>query len=159
MLTCDLATVSYSRACSTLNVEAQTCLDLVRNLVWAQAMLCEALYPSFTNRAWEQFLHLRGSCAMVGCKSLYGRFSKSGAPADVDGKLAALDIAVIKGHLLDAGVTLRWVPSKHQLGDSLTKGNAEAVDFLRSIMRSGRYVLNREGDVLEMKRAEKQTSS
>ena len=50
---------------------------------------------------------------------------------------------------------MRWCPSERQLADSMTKNTADAADLLRSVMKSGRYVLALEETVLAGKAQER----
>ena len=65
-------------------------------------------------------------------------------------------MAIMKQELRRLKVDLRWCASERNLADALTKDQAEPVDLLRAVMKSGEYVLASEESVLEQKAAEKE---
>ena len=66
----------------------------------------------------------------------------------------ALDIAVMRDDLARGNTVLRWVDTKAQLADTLSKARGDS-DLLRSVLRSGKLVIVDEPTAMEMKKQER----
>ena len=77
-------------------------------------------------------------------------------PVGVSDKVAALDLVAVRSHLGRLQCRVRWIPTRIQLADSLTKNDAEAIDLLRSCMRRGRYEICDEDTAMEARALEKE---
>lgn len=144
------------RACSsTLAAEAQAALDGVRHAEWLTALLSECLYQEFDLEERESFLCGRMAAAITDCKSLYDHCHKEGSAGTLSDKSGALDVVQLKQSLTRLNLPLRWAPTKVQLADGLTKSDADALDYLRATMRSGRYELCDEEKTMTMRAEEK----
>ena len=145
------------RACtSTLAAEVQTLLEGIRSMQWMGAMLAEAKFPDFTLRDRDEYIKKVSGPLMTDCKSAYDNIKNVGCPSGLKDLTAGLDVAIVKQELRRLGVALRWCPSERNIADGLTKDAAEPADLLRSILKSGEYVLAAEETVLQRKAEEKE---
>ena len=141
---------------STLAAESQAALDGLRHMEWMSALLAECVYSEFSLEEREDFISPHLSVLMVDCKSVFDHLNSQGCPSSVSDKVAALDLVAIRSHLRRLGVSCRWIPTRIQLADSLTKNDAEAIDLLRSTMRRGRYEISDEDEAMEARAHEKE---
>ena len=51
--------------------------------------------------------------------------------------------------------SVRWIPTDRMLADGMTKEAADALDLLRACMRSGKYQVSPEEDVLQWRASER----
>jgi len=87
-------------------------------------------------------------------KSVYDALTRrKNTAAAVDGKRTAIDLAVLRLELLRSNVHVRWVDTRWQLADPLTKRTK--TDFLRGVMAEGRYRLVAEATALLDKAAQR----
>ena len=68
-------------------------------------------------------------------KSLYDYVKKQGSIPD--NKRLLLDLEIIRDQVRDDGVELRWVDTKHQLADAMTKDATSAADYLHLVLKTG----------------------
>lgn len=137
------------RACSsTLSAEGQAALDGARHVEWIGSLLCECLYSDFAIEEREPFLPQHMAAAITDCKPLYDHCSKEGGPATLADKSGALDVVVLRQTLARMKMPLTWGPTKVQLADSLTKPDADAMDYLRGVIRRGKYKLADEEETM-----------
>ena len=113
---------------STLAAESQAALDGLRHMEWMSALLAQCVYSEFSLEEREEFISPHLSVLMVDCKSVFDHLNSQGCPSSVSDKVAALDLVAIRSHLRRLGVSCRWIPTRIQLADSLTKNDAEAID-------------------------------
>jgi hypothetical protein len=144
------------RACSsTLAAESQAALDAIRHQEWVAILLGEALFREFSVEDREQWMPALVSPLMTDCKSLFDLTNTALGTSSQQDKTAAIDVVVLRDHMSRLSIPMRWCPSERQLADSMTKNTADAADLLRSVMKSGRYVLALEETVLAGKAQER----
>ena len=122
---------------------------------WCLLILAEALDGPFSLRDVDSVLRRRAPIGMTDCRSLYDHLISLGSGGVLDDKRTAIDIAIIRQSTVRSGLEPRWCPTDRMAADGLTKDKGEPLDFLRSILSSGRYQLADEQLVLDRKREER----
>jgi hypothetical protein len=142
---------------STLAAETQQALNTARELAWTATLLSEIIHGHID-------LEVRGhvvqetvpTTLVVDCKSLYDLLV---APTVATGsgrdREASVDVIMLRQVVEEIGAEVRWVPAARQLGDSMTKDSAEAVDSLKGAITEGRYAIGLESRALEIRAAAK----
>ena len=139
---------------STLSAEAQS-MSLASSMCeWIALFLSEALDGPSCPRTFWNHKDKRLVMIVTDCKSLYDHLSSQSSPT-LDDRRTAIDFVILRDSVSRLGASLRWIPTDRMLADSLTKESVEAFDLLRACMRSGRYQISPESNVLEMRAKER----
>ena len=87
-------------------------------------------------------------------KSIYDALTRPTSTAStISDKRTAIDLAIIRDELRRSKGCIRWIDTKHQLADSLTK--VMSPDLLRYVIGTGKYQIKDELDALRLKEVAK----
>ena len=111
---------------------------LNKNLEWKNPKRVLQELPPSMSTATFMFQRLPPAVAVTDCKSLFDLVTRT-APLNCQEFRTLLQARAIKD-LLEEGVQLRWVHSRAQLADSLTKVMENS--FLRHTLQIGQYRLS-----------------
>ena len=117
-------------------------------LEWGKTMMAEALHHGVFDLLERE--HGSGrvySCVVTDYKSVFDHIKNPGSKT-LEDQRASLDILVIKDSLLRTSTQRRWCPTKLQCADALTKDGALPADGLRAMLRTGRYAIAPEEEVM-----------
>jgi|OM-RGC.v1.028824204 hypothetical protein len=89
-------------------------------------------------------------------KSVYDHLISPASTGTLLDKFVAIDVAIVKDTMRTYGIRGRWAPSALQLGDGLTKMNAESCDTLRGVINLGKYQLKSETEALRLRAEERE---
>jgi hypothetical protein len=142
---------------STLAAETQQALNTARELAWTATLLSEISHGHIDLEVRGQVVQETvPTTLVVDCKSLYDLLV---APTVATGsgrdREASVDVIMLRQVVEEIGAEVRWVPAARQLGDSMTKDSAEAVDSLKGAITEGRYAIGLESRALEIRAAAK----
>ena len=88
------------------------------------------------------------------CKSLFDDLKSPSAPS-LDDRRTSIDIVIIRESAGRMKASIRWIPTDRMLAGGVTKESADALDLLRACMKSGKYQVSPEKDVLEWRATER----
>ena len=140
---------------STLSGEAQAYAAASGMAEWSLLLLAECMDGPFRLENTVEVLRRRKPIGITDCRSLYDHLISLGNGGTLDDKRTAIDVAIIRQSIVRTGLDPRWVPTGHMIADAMTKDKAEAIDLLRSVLRSNRYQLADEDTVLERAKIER----
>eukprot|EP00971_Amphidinium_carterae_P053038 1044771-Amphidinium_carterae.1 len=132
---------------STLAAEAQATGEGIGVLDWCKVFLEACIQESFDLKLWENGVSCRPSLVLTDCKSVYDSLSQLWSTGVAD-KRTAIDLAIIREALSKDLSKCRWIDTKFQLVDSLTKRSVSP-DFLRQVIQAGTYQVVEECQELE----------
>eukprot|EP00971_Amphidinium_carterae_P301708 5993898-Amphidinium_carterae.5 len=139
---------------STLAAEAQATGEGIGLLDWCKVFLEACVQESFDVSTATEVLGIRGllyycrpSMVLTHYKSVFDSLSQLWSTGVAD-KRTAIDLAIIREALSKDLSKCRWIDTKYQLVDSLTK-KSSSPDFLRQVIRAGRYQVVEECQELE----------
>ena len=121
---------------------------------WTRAFFQEAMDPTFNLRQWEQCIAKRPATLLTDCKSVFDSLNQpwtSGAKCD---KRTSIDLSILRDSLTRDLSRVRWVDTRMQLVDNLTKNSIKPTR-LRFVMAKQRYIIVEETDALAIKHSEK----
>lgn len=102
---------------------------------------------------WESDLDVLEFGLVTDAKSVFDALSRPSSINATD-KRTCIDSSIIREfHIRNRGC-IRWIDSRYQLADSLTK--IMPADFLRSVMKLGTYQLTEEYAALKLRQDAKQ---
>ena len=139
---------------STLSAEAQSMSGAASMCEWLSLLLAEIRDgPCCAQSMWE--VPRRPPCILItDCKSLFDHLKSPSAPS-LDDRRTSIDIVIIRESVRRMSASVRWIPTDRMLADGMTKEAADALDLLRACMRSGKYQVSPEKDVLEWRANER----
>lgn len=139
---------------STLGAEAQSMSGAASMCEWLSLLLAEIRDgPCCAQSLWD--VPRRPPCTLVtDCKSLFDHLKSPSAPS-LDDRRTSIDIVIIRESVRRMSASVRWIPTDRMLADGMTKEAADALDLLRACMRSGKYQISPEEDVLEWRANER----
>ena len=139
---------------STLSAEAQSMSGAASMCEWLSLLLAEIRDgPCCAQSLWD--VPRRPPCTLVtDCKSLFDHLKSPSAPS-LDDRRTSIDIVIIRESVRRMSASVRWIPTDRMLADGMTKEAADALDLLRACMRSGKYQISPEEDVLEWRANER----
>ena len=106
-------------------------------------------------RQWQDEVAKIPFICITDSRSLYDAVKKDTNPTtQCEDKRTSIDISLVKQELSDLQGQIRWVDGRTMLSDCLTKDGKS--DYLRHIMRQGRWSILEEGASLQRKLAERQ---
>eukprot|EP00971_Amphidinium_carterae_P113980 2258445-Amphidinium_carterae.2 len=132
---------------STLAAEAQATGEGIGVLDWCKVFLEACVQEDFELQHWESAVSCRPSLVLTDCKSVFDSLSQLWSTGVAD-KRTAIDLAIIREALSKDVSKCRWIDTKYQLVDSLTKKSASP-DYLRQVLREGVYQVVEECQELE----------
>ena len=97
--------------------------------------------------------------ALTDCKSLHDYVRKQGGVPE--NKRLLLDLEIIRDQVRDDNVQLKWIGTKYQLADALTKDGTEASLYLRHVLDTNEVSIMEDKSldaILSKKRAEVKTN-
>jgi hypothetical protein len=104
------------------------------------------------NPDWEDSLKAIEFGLVTDAKSVFDALSRPSA-INASDKRTCIDLSIIREFLRQNNGCIRWIDGKYQLADSLTK--LMPADFLRSILKIGRYQLTDECSTLQARKSAK----
>ena len=144
------------RTVSTLGAETQAIVESSAVASWYRYILMELMHPKQIPRLnpnWEDSLKTIEFGLVTDAKSVFDALSRPSAISASD-KRTCIDLSIIREFLRQNNGCIRWIDGKYQLADSLTK--LMPADFLRSIMKIGRYQLTDECSMLQTRKNAKE---
>ena len=121
-------------------------------LQWHRMMIGE--YRGSVLTGVEVLKRLPRYAAITDAKSVYDAIARhANVCSHTSDKRTAIDLAIIKEFLAENG-SMRWVDTKYQLADSLTK--AMKPELLRKVMQCGRFGIMAEEDGLAAKKTNRE---
>ena len=115
--------------------------------------LWHEIYDGRFGKDWRDEKDLIPLVIVTDSKGSYDHLTKKTTGPGED-RRTALDIAVMRDDLARGDIALRWVGTKAQLADTLSKSRGDS-DMLRAVLRSGKLVIVDEPTAMEMKRQER----
>ena len=139
---------------STLSAEAQSMSGASSMCEWLSLLLAEIRDgPCCAQSMWD--VPQRPPCILItDCKSLFDHLKSPSAPS-LDDRRTSIDIVIIREGAKRMSASIRWIPTDRMLADGMTKESADALDLLRACMKSGKYQVSPEKDVLEWRATER----
>ena len=139
---------------STLSAEAQSMSGASSMCEWLSLLLAEMRDgPCCAQSLWHA--PNRPPCILItDCKSLFDHLKSPSAPS-LDDRRTSIDIVIIRESVRRMSASVRWIPTDRMLADGMTKEAADALDLLRACMRSGKYQVSPEEDVLKWRASER----
>lgn len=141
---------------STLAAESQSLAIASGTVEWLSLLLSEVLHGPLNLRDSHSVIQRVAPILVTDCKSLYDNIQSPSSPTSVSDRRTSIDITIVKESIRNGAMTLRWVPTAHMLADALTKDAGDPIDLLRSSIRSSKYHISPESDVLAKQAEEKQ---
>ncbi|CAE7928011.1 RE1, partial [Symbiodinium necroappetens] len=139
----------------TLAAEGQALQSGIGSIHWHRLMFLEAFYGMMTTTQWRDESRRLPFMAAVDSKSLYDATNKcASTTAYISDKRTAINIAAIKADLIETSGRVRWIDTRAMLADPLTKPHPS--NYLRFVMRSGRWSVVEEGTALQHKALERE---
>ena len=146
------------RTVNTLSSETQALVRGLGSVHWYRVLILEAKGPTMSARQWQDEVAKVPFICITDSKSLYDAVKKDTNPTtQCEDKRTSIDISLVKQELSDLQGQIRWVDGRTMLSDCLTKEGKS--DYLRHIMRQGRWSILEEGASLQRKLAERQGSN
>ena len=139
---------------STLSAEAQSMSGASSMCEWLSLLLAEMRDgPCCAQSLWD--VPNRPYCILItDCKSVFDHLKSPSAPS-LDDRRTSIDIVIIRESVRRMSASVRWIPTDRMLADGMTKEAADALDLLRACMRSGKYQVSPEEDVLQWRASER----
>ena len=139
---------------STLSAEAQSMSGASSMCEWLSLLLAEIRDGQCCAQSmWD--VPQRPPCILItDCKSLFDHLKSPSAPS-LDDRRTSIDIVIIRESAKRMSASIRWIPTDRMLADGMTKESADALDLLRACMKSGKYQVSPEKDVLEWRATER----
>ena len=138
------------KTASTLVAEVIAAGEGVGNLDWIRASWEECCRREYQPKHWERYVSTRPSVILTDCKSVYDALSQAWTSSSKSDKRTSIDLALIRETLRRDSSQVRWIDTKNQLVDSMTKKSASA-DLLRRVMLAGKYQIMEERDALDLR--------
>ena len=143
------------KAASTLSAEAIATSEGIGALDWFRVLWEWLAAPDFCLRQWEKCVSQRPALVLTDCKSVFDSlqqlWSSSSAKAD---KRTSIDLSLIRENLARDCSRIRWIDTKVQLADSMTKSSASSA-FLRETLARGKCQVVSEGLALERRNTQR----
>jgi hypothetical protein len=130
---------------STLGAELMSLSKGIAEANWMRSLFAEALNPNYVLQHDKIFRNQLQIIVTIDNKPVYDHVHADGTV--VKDKRIAIDMLLVKKDVLQDNILLRWVDTKQMLSDVLTKPNASA-DFLRHVLKTGRYIIVEEATAL-----------
>eukprot|EP00971_Amphidinium_carterae_P349782 6491220-Amphidinium_carterae.1 len=138
------------KAVSTLSAEAMATGESLGSLDWTRVLFEELTRESFKLDAWESLISGRPSVVLTDCKSVFDSLNQLWSSAARTDKRTSIDLAIIRETLTRDASRIRWIDTRFQLVDSLTKRKAPA-DTLRAAIKRGTYRIVQEALALKLR--------
>ena len=146
------------RTVNTLSSETQALVRGLGSVHWYRVLILEAKGHTMSARQWQDEVAKVPFICITDSKSLYDAVKKDTNPTtQCEDKRTSIDISLVKQELSDLQGQFRWVGGRTMPSDCLTKEGKS--DYLRHIMRQGRWSILEEGASLQRKLAERQGSN
>ena len=140
------------RTVSTLGAETQAIVESSSVASWFRYLLVEMMFPQVLPKMdsnWEDSLKVLEFGLVTDAKSVFDALSRP-SPISAADKRTCIDLSIIRDFLRRDHGCIRWIDGRYQLADSLTKMMPS--DFLRAVLKLGRYQLTDEYDALQLRR-------
>ena len=141
------------RAASTLAAEALATGEGVGALDWFRVFWEWLVVPDFRLAEWEG-IQGRPALVLTDCKSVFDSLQQLWSSNAKSDKRTSIDLALIRESLSRDYSRIRWIDTRVQLADSMTKGSASPA-FLRKTLLDGMYRIVAEGVALERRETQK----
>ena len=109
--------------------------------------------PDFRIDSWEVAVSCRPAILLTDCKSVYDSLNQLWTSSTAD-KRTAIDLAIIREGLSRDASCVRWIDTKYQLVDSLTKRGCSG-EFLRTSLDQGLYQIVDEARALDSRNVDR----
>eukprot|EP00971_Amphidinium_carterae_P351902 6492329-Amphidinium_carterae.1 len=138
------------KAASTLSAEAMATGVGLGSLDWLRVLFEEIAHCGFKLEHWEHAISGRPAVVLTDCKSVFDSLNQLWSSAARTDKRTSIDLAIIRETLTRDASRIRWIDTRFQLVDSLTKRKAPA-DTLREAIKSGSYRIVQEALALKLR--------
>ena len=125
---------------------------MVGVLDWLRVFFEEATNGNFNLADWESHVSCRPAILLTDCKSVYDALNQQWTSGSKCDKRASIDLAIIRDTLSRDFSRVRWIDTRMQLADSLTKRGVPMA-LLRYVLTHCRYVIVEEQEALQIKKA------
>ncbi len=142
---------------SSLEAECSSLATCIEALGWARTLWAEMTTGRVQLQNHEAALKENKAMVCVDCKSLYDALIKEGAAPNSADRRLAIELAICKRRLVDGDIDIRWIDSRYQMADCLTKhASAKSEEVLLKVLTSGRWRVTSEQSQLEVRAKERQ---
>ena len=136
------------KVASTLAAEAIATSEGLGALDWFRAFWEWLVVPTFRLEHWKSSIAKRPALILTDCKSVYDSLQQLWSSSAHSDKRTSIDLAIIRDTLSRDESKIRWIDTKVQLADTMTKRSAPA-GYLRSVLREGMYQVVAERHALD----------
>jgi hypothetical protein len=137
---------------STLGAELMSLSRALAEGNWMRSMFAEAMHENYTLETDANYRNELAMVATIDNKPVYDHVHGDGVV--VKDKRLAIDMLIVKRDVNAENIHLRWIDTRQMLCDTLTKSSAPA-DLLRTVLRTGKYIIVEEKDMLVQKEQER----
>ena len=138
------------KAPSTLSAEAMAAGETVGVLDWLRVFFEEVTNKRFVLNQWEEWISKRPAILLTDCKSVYDALNQQWTSGSKCDKRTTIDLAIIRDVLSRDMSRVRWIDTRMQLADSMTK-NGVSLSLLRFVMAHSKYIIAEESEALRIK--------
>ena len=136
----DWSSKKLTRMCrSSLSAEAQAATIAVDELEWAKVFFAAAINPYVAIQEDSTMLMLSESPVITDAKALFDSTISVTPGLKLSERRTAIEICILRERMAAAGCKVKWVNSKQQLADGLTKPSAK--DDLAYMLSRGVHAL------------------
>ena len=135
---------------SSLSAEAQAATIAVDELEWAKVFFATAINPYVAIQEDSAMLMLGESPAITNAKGLFDSTISVIPGLKLSERRTAIEICILRERMAAAGCKMKWVNSKQQLADGLTKPSAK--DDLAYILSRGIHALRHDPHFIAAKK-------
>ena len=139
---------------STLGAELMSVSRAIAEGDWIRSLIAEARFEKYD---LVNDSHWREQMKMIICvdnKPIYDHVHGEGIV--VRDKRLAIDMLLVRKEIRKENTCLHWIDTRQMLSDSLTKLDVNC-DFLRFVLRSGKFIIVEEKDSLKWRLEERNT--
>ena len=120
-------------------------------LDWTRVLFEESIDPNFNISKWVTLIAHRPALVLIDCKSVYDSLHQLWSSGAAD-KRTSIALAIIRDALARDCSKIRWIDTRHQLVDTMTKKGVFG-EFLRQTLSCGLYQIVSEAIALERRSA------
>ena len=139
---------------STLGAELMSVSRAIAEGDWIRSLIAEARFEKYD---LVNDSHWREQMKMIICvdnKPIYDHVHGEGIV--VRDKRLAIDMLLVRKEIRKENTCIHWIDTRQMLSDSLTKLDVNC-DFLRFVLRSGKFIIVEEKDSLKWRLEERNT--
>jgi hypothetical protein len=137
---------------STLGAELMAVSRAIAEGDWLRSLLAEARFSDYSLEEDAKFRKSLGMMICIDNKPIFDHVHGEGIV--VRDKRLAIDMLLVRRDLRQEGTNLHWIDTRQMLSDALTKIDVNC-DFLRFVLRFGKYIVFEESDSLQWRREER----